>query len=52
MLCLKDGTQIVNAQEWEIKEDAILKPFEAMTTELSGKDYPILGIVIPLVGVE
>lgn len=51
MLSLKDGPVMLNAQEWEVIEDVIpiLKPFEVMTTELSGENYPTLAIVIPLV---
>jgi len=51
MLSLKDGPIMLNAQEWEVIEDIIpiLKPFEVMTTELSGENYPTLAMVIPLV---
>jgi len=51
MLSLKDGPVMLNAQEWEVIEDIIpiLKPFEVMTTELSGENYPTLAMVIPLV---
>ncbi|XP_050062932.1 E3 SUMO-protein ligase ZBED1-like [Aphis gossypii] len=51
MFSLKDGPVMLNAQEWEVIEDVIpiLKPFEVMTTELSGENYPTLAIVIPLV---
>lgn len=51
MLSLKDGPVMLNAQEWEVIEDAIpiLKPFEVMTNELSGENYSTLAMVIPLV---
>ena len=51
LLSLKDGPVMLNAQEWEVIEDVIpiLKPFEVMTTELSGENYPTLAMVIPLV---
>ncbi|KAF0704385.1 zinc finger BED domain-containing protein 1-like, partial [Aphis craccivora] len=51
MLSLKDGPVMLNAQEWEVIEYVIpiLKPFEVMTTELSGENYPTLAMVIPLV---
>jgi len=37
--------------EWELIDDCIpfLKPFESMTTELSGEKYPTLSMVIPLI---
>lgn len=37
--------------EWELISDCIplLKPFEIMTVELSGENYPTLSIVIPLI---
>jgi len=40
----------LTAIEWELIEDCIplLKPFESMTTELSGQTYPTLSMVIPL----
>lgn len=51
MLSLKDGPVMLNSQEGEEIEDVIpiLKPFEVMTTELSGENYPTLAMVIPLV---
>ncbi|KAL4103950.1 hypothetical protein QTP88_019267 [Uroleucon formosanum] len=51
MLSLKDGPVMLNAQEWEVIEDAIpiLKPFEVMINELSGENYSTLAMVIPLV---
>lgn len=41
----------LTAVEWELIEDCIplLKPFESMTTELSGEKYPTLSMVIPLI---
>jgi len=41
----------LTALEWELIEDCIplLKPFESMTTELSGEKYPTLSMVIPLI---
>lgn len=48
MLSLKYGPEMLNAPEWEVIEDVILilKLFEVETTELSGEDYPTLGMVI------
>ncbi|XP_008182397.1 zinc finger BED domain-containing protein 1-like [Acyrthosiphon pisum] len=41
----------LTALEWELIEDCIplLKPFESMTTELSGEKYPTLSMFIPLI---
>lgn len=41
----------LTAVEWELIEDCIplLKPFESMTTELSGEKYQTLSMVIPLI---
>jgi len=41
----------LTALEWELISDClpILKPFEIMTVELSGEQYPTLSMVIPLI---
>ncbi|KAL4134780.1 hypothetical protein QTP88_006495 [Uroleucon formosanum] len=41
----------LTATEWDLIADCapILKPFEHMTSELSGEKYPTLSLVIPLI---
>lgn len=41
----------LTATEWDLIEDCapILKPFEYITSELSGEKYPTLSLIIPLI---
>lgn len=51
MSSLPRAPNCLNASEWEIISDCIkiLKPFENITSELSGENYPTLSLVIPLI---
>nr|CAH7739618.1 unnamed protein product [Callosobruchus chinensis] len=51
MSSLPKAPEILNAEEWLALEDCvrILKPFDLMTTTLSGEKYVTLSTVIPLV---
>ncbi|XP_008178492.1 zinc finger BED domain-containing protein 4-like [Acyrthosiphon pisum] len=51
MSSLPRDPDCLNASEWEIISDCvnILKPFENITSELSGENYPTLSLVIPLI---
>lgn len=48
---LPRAPNFLTALEWELISDCLplLKPFEIMTVELSGENYPTLSIVIPLI---
>jgi hypothetical protein len=48
---LPHAPNFLTALEWELISDCLplLKPFEIMTVELSGENYPTLSIVIPLI---
>lgn len=50
MSSLRRAPNCLTANEWDVITDCvpILKPFENMTTELSGEKYPNLSLVIPL----
>ncbi|KAL4089312.1 hypothetical protein QTP88_024366 [Uroleucon formosanum] len=51
MSSLPRAPDCLNASEWEVISDCvkILKPFENITSELSGENYPTLLLVIPLI---
>jgi hypothetical protein len=51
MSSLLRALNYLTANEWDMITDcaSILKPFEYMTTELSGENYPTLSLVIPLI---
>ncbi|XP_030765200.1 zinc finger BED domain-containing protein 1-like [Sitophilus oryzae] len=51
MSSLPKAPEMLNAEEWLILEDCIcvLKPFDLMTTTLSGEKYVTLSSIIPLV---
>jgi len=51
MSSLPRAPNCLNASEWEVISDCIkiLKPFENITSELSGENYPTLSLVIPLI---
>jgi hypothetical protein len=51
MSSLPRAPNFLTANEWEMITDCapILKPFEYMTTKLSGEKYPTLSLVIPLI---
>ncbi|XP_060847297.1 E3 SUMO-protein ligase ZBED1-like [Rhopalosiphum padi] len=51
MSSLRRAPNCLTATEWDLIADCapILKPFEHMTSELSGEKYPTLSLVIPLI---
>lgn len=51
MSSLPRAPDCLNASEWEVISDCvkILKPFENITSELSGENYPTISLVIPLI---
>ncbi|XP_008184752.2 zinc finger BED domain-containing protein 1-like, partial [Acyrthosiphon pisum] len=51
MSSLRRAPNFLTATEWDLIADCapILKPFEHMTSELSGEKYPTLSLVIPLI---
>jgi len=50
MSSLPRASNRLSASEWEVISVCIniLKPFENITSELSGENYPTLSLVIPL----
>ncbi|XP_067633760.1 E3 SUMO-protein ligase ZBED1-like [Eurosta solidaginis] len=48
---LPNAPDFLNSSEWETLLDYtnLFKPVEAMTTELSGENYPTMSLVVPLI---
>jgi len=51
MITITEAPNNLSSDEWSIIEDIIplLRPFDKLTTELSGKQYPTLSTIIPLI---